>query len=602
MPDGGALAERRRVAEHEVDGWLRENCSVVHRLRADELAALRSRPVAGWRVPVEIAGGIRLIEILVGAGFPFVPPRIRLVEDPGFGSWPNLERDGYLCLASGTTTFSPDDPVGIVANVLALALGVGHLVGTPEGDEVHREDVVSYWSTSETIGGVRVLSLLDPVPGSRWVRAWTGRHLLLAEDDETLERWRRNFYGLPSRRDAESVPAFLLWLNRPLVPTEMPTTSADVHTLAEASGCGELFRQAVSTVPDALHVAVAMPSSAGTAITLVVVRRPDIVAGRDPMIRGFRPGRIPRALAVDRYFGRTAARRIRAQRADPSWVHGRDGDQRLSCLRGSHVVVLGCGSVGAPVAIFLAQAGVGRLTLVDMDVLKAANVGRHPLGMGEVDFPKSAALAMKLRRDLPHLDVSYQVATSGEILRDKEELLLECDLVVSAMGDWPSEAMLDEWHEAAQFAAPPIVYGWTEAHAVAGHAVCVAPGDAPFRAGLDDTGLPFLRVSDWPNGPTSRREPACGTSYEPYGPIELAPTVALVAERALDALLARPLASDHRVSTRSYQRVRSLGGEHTSRWRELTAGTSGGSQNFEFPWPQRYLRTSATDRVRAVGS
>ena len=600
MPNGTTLAERRSSAEEEVDAWLRANSADIRRLRPDELASLRTKPVAGWRLPVELADAVRLIDVLVGAGFPFDPPRIRLVEEPEFGSWPNLERDGYLCLASGTTTFSPDDPVGLVANVLALALGVGHLVGTPAGDEVHREDILSYWSASKTIGGVRVVSLLDPEPCSRWVRAWKGPHLLLAEDDETIERWRRNLYGNPSRRDGETVPAFLLRLDRPLVPAEMPETAADVLELAEAAGCGELLRETVSALPDMLPVAVAMPSTAGIAITLVVVRRPNIVQGWDRMTRGFRPDRVPRALALGRYFGPTFARRIQAQRADPSWVHGRDGDPRLARLRGSHVVVFGCGSVGAPVAMLLAQAGVGRLTLVDMDVLKAANVGRHPLGMGEVDLPKSMALAVKLRRDLPHLDVSYEVAKSGEILREKEELLLGCDLIVSAMGDWPSEAMLDEWHQAVRAAAPPVVYGWTEAHACAGHAVCIAQGGAPFRAGMDETGLPLLRVTDWPRGPTSRREPACGTAYEPYGPIELAPIVALIAERSLDALLATPLVSDHRVLTGADHRLADLGGVLASRWRESGSATFGGRRTVEFPWPKHSADARGAVSVRTV--
>lgn len=599
MLEGAKLAGRHRIASDQVDEWLRANSADARCLSPAELASLRTQPAAGWRLPVELGGKVRMVDVLIGAGFPFDPPRIRLVEEPKFGSWPNLERDSYLCLASGTTTFSPDDPVGMVANVLALALGVGHLVGTEDANEVFREDILSYWPGGNAIGGAKVLSLIEPRPGSRKIRTWNGPCLVLAEDDETIDRWGSNLYGTTRKKDSRCGPAFLLWLERPLVPHEMPDTATDVLALADAVGSGDALRAAASEVPDVLPVAVAMPSAAGTAIALVVLRRPDVTRGRDPISKGFRPGKVPRALAVARYLGRTRSRRVSAQRADPSWIHGRDGDPRFERLRKAHVVVFGCGSVGAPVAILLAQAGVGRLTLVDMDVLKAANVGRHPLGMGEVNLPKSAALAMKIQRDLPHVNVAYEIATSGEILREKEELLLECDLIVSAMGDWPSEAMLDEWYQAVGATAPPVVYGWTEAHACAGHAVCIAPGGAPFRAGLDETGLPLLRVSEWPGGPTSRREPACGTAYEPYGPIELAPIVALIAERALDAMLETPLASDHRVSTTSYQRVRSLGGENTSSWRELEAATCGARQTFEFLWPKQ--TADATVSVRAVG-
>lgn len=57
---------------------------------------------------------------------------------------------------------------------------------------------------------------------------------------------------------------------------------------------------------------------------------------------------------------------------------------------------MGCGSLGSPVAIALAQAGVGRLTLIDYDHLKWANIGRHPLGAASVDDEKAKAVAESL--------------------------------------------------------------------------------------------------------------------------------------------------------------------------------------------------------------
>ena len=41
---------------------------------------------------------------------------------------------------------------------------------------------------------------------------------------------------------------------------------------------------------------------------------------------------------------------------------GEEGQERL---KGAHIVIAGAGGLGSPVAIYLAVAGVGRLTLVD---------------------------------------------------------------------------------------------------------------------------------------------------------------------------------------------------------------------------------------------
>ena len=74
---------------------------------------------------------------------------------------------------------------------------------------------------------------------------------------------------------------------------------------------------------------------------------------------------------------------------------GIEGQQRL--LDG-HALVVGLGGLGSPVALYLASAGVGTLTLVDADVVDATNLQRqiaHRLdGVGRPKV-ESAAAAMR---------------------------------------------------------------------------------------------------------------------------------------------------------------------------------------------------------------
>lgn len=86
----------------------------------------------------------------------------------------------------------------------------------------------------------------------------------------------------------------------------------------------------------------------------------------------------------------------------------------------------------------------------------------------------------------------------------------------------------------------PVVYRWTEAHAVAGHAGAMTPGDGCLRCGLDRTGVPHVQVAAWPDEQAvAFEEPACGAHYQPYGPIELGFVTSLVAQLALDCLLGK---------------------------------------------------------------
>ena len=68
-------------------------------------------------------------------------------------------------------------------------------------------------------------------------------------------------------------------------------------------------------------------------------------------------------------------------------------------LAESHVVVLGCGGIGNFVSVALATAGVGRLTLVDADVVETSNLTRQILfSNSDVGTKKITALARELQR------------------------------------------------------------------------------------------------------------------------------------------------------------------------------------------------------------
>ena len=88
---------------------------------------------------------------------------------------------------------------------------------------------------------------------------------------------------------------------------------------------------------------------------------------------------------------------------DPAWVHGRDHDGDIGQLESSSVLVVGCGALGASVAVLLAQAGLGHFTLYDGQYLDRTNTSRHPLGADYVDQNKAKALAKHLTKRFPHL-------------------------------------------------------------------------------------------------------------------------------------------------------------------------------------------------------
>jgi sulfur-carrier protein adenylyltransferase/sulfurtransferase len=537
----------------------------------------------GWRFAADFPGGLRRLDVIVTAGFPFVPARIALVDRPRFLTWPHVEKDGVLCLFPDTTTMSVDEPYDGIAALLkeAFAMVEDAIAGKLEDD--FRTEFLTYWNHAQRGDGGTVLSLLDPGPPSRRVRVWEGvNQTIIAENDEQLRAWLRNAAPKVATSKIKPRTGAFVWLDRVPTPAEYPSSAGDVYALAEHNGAAELLDELLREALPRSFVSFGTLADSGPALATVVVKRPAVVRGRDPLTAGFRPSIVPEHVARSRFFGGERCDRHSIERVDPAWIHGRDRDARVPRLGGSVVALLGCGSVGAPVAHALARSGIGKLILVDKQVLKSANVGRHPLGVESIDDHKSAALARQIRAALPHVEVVHHVTDVQELLLRDDGPLAGADLIVSAMGDWPAESLLDEWH-AAHGRRVPVVYGWTESYAAAGHAIVIAaPGDS-LRAGLDAYGTPHLIAARWAQDPR-RYEPACGAAFDPYGPVELGFVTSMVAQTALDALLGQVRSGTHRIWLARRAAVEAAGGTWSDELRTVAPNALDGALIIERRW------------------
>ncbi|MDO5533784.1 MAG: ThiF family adenylyltransferase [Propionibacteriaceae bacterium] len=116
--------------------------------------------------------------------------------------------------------------------------------------------------------------------------------------------------------------------------------------------------------------------------------------------------RIPPLVEPGPPLGLDATRRFARHLLLPAL--GEEGQRRLAR---AHVVVLGAGGLGSPALLYLASAGVGRLTIIDDDVVDVTNLQRqviHP--DASVGVPKAESAASTLRALNPHTDVVTQRA------------------------------------------------------------------------------------------------------------------------------------------------------------------------------------------------
>ena len=79
--------------------------------------------------------------------------------------------------------------------------------------------------------------------------------------------------------------------------------------------------------------------------------------------------------------------------------------EQLQCLRQVRIGVAGAGGLGSNAALMLVRSGVGKLLLLDDDVVDASNLNRQQYWPRHVGQPKVEALADLLRELDPDLDL-----------------------------------------------------------------------------------------------------------------------------------------------------------------------------------------------------
>lgn len=98
------------------------------------------------------------------------------------------------------------------------------------------------------------------------------------------------------------------------------------------------------------------------------------------------------------------------------------GFEGQQALLDSHVVVVGAGGLGSPVALYLAAAGVGRLSLIDFDQVDLSNLQRqvihHSGGIGrsKVESARDACLAINPDIRVDAVDRALDADNAHELL------------------------------------------------------------------------------------------------------------------------------------------------------------------------------------------
>jgi len=124
-------------------------------------------------------------------------------------------------------------------------------------------------------------------------------------------------------------------------------------------------------------------------------------------------------------------------------------------LKNAKVLLIGTGGLGAPLGLYLAAAGVGKLGLVDFDVVDFTNLQRQ-IAFGSSDVGKSKAKSAQKRLSDLNPDIQIEAYETQLESSNALELFKDYDIIVDGTDNFPTRYLVND---ACILLGKPNVYG-----------------------------------------------------------------------------------------------------------------------------------------------
>jgi len=124
-------------------------------------------------------------------------------------------------------------------------------------------------------------------------------------------------------------------------------------------------------------------------------------------------------------------------------------------LKNAKIAMVGAGGLGAPVGLYLAAAGIGRVGIIDFDVVDASNLQRQVIhGTKDLGRKKLDSAADRMKDINPNIRIDkYDTGLSSE---NAFEILRDYDIVIDGTDNFPTRYLVND---ACVLLKKPNVYG-----------------------------------------------------------------------------------------------------------------------------------------------
>ena len=131
---------------------------------------------------------------------------------------------------------------------------------------------------------------------------------------------------------------------------------------------------------------------------------------------------------------------------------GLEGQKKL---KAASVLIIGAGGLGSPIAMYLAAAGIGRIGLVDMDIVEASNLQRQIIhGSDNLGELKIDSAKRSIARINPHVQVdTWQEKFTAE---NAMSIARNYDIIIDGTDNFPTRYLVND---VCVLLGKPTVYG-----------------------------------------------------------------------------------------------------------------------------------------------
>ena len=153
------------------------------------------------------------------------------------------------------------------------------------------------------------------------------------------------------------------------------------------------------------------------------------------------------------------------------------GPEGQAKLKHASVLVIGAGGLGCPALLYLAAAGVGRICVVDGDVVALSNLNRQVL-FGQQDLGKNKAETAVRYFQEKYNDIQWKAIPEFISVENAQELIFHYDVVVDGSDNFPTRYLVND---ACVLLKKPLVFGAIYQHEGQVSVFNQGPGSCNYR-------------------------------------------------------------------------------------------------------------------------